>query len=375
MKILELGKFYPPHQGGIETLLRSLSKGFVELGADLDCVVANDVARTQREVIEGVRVHRLASYGLAFSTSLCPSYLRAPRRFPADLWHMHFPNPLADLACLAGAKRTPLVLSYHSDVIRQANLLRLYGPILRRILDRATRIVVATPKHIEHSAWLGAYQEKCEVIPYGINQERFAMTPALAARVAELRAEAGGRRILLNVGRLVGYKGQRYLIDAARELDAVVWIVGTGPLEAELKQQARDLGLADRVRFWGGVDDTGLPALFHACDVFLLPSITPNEAFGLVQVEAMACGKPVISCSLASGVPFVNLHERTGLVVPPCDADALVRAVRRLLEDAPLREQYGAAALRRAREEFDEPVMVRRYWECFERLLGAGTQR
>jgi glycosyltransferase involved in cell wall biosynthesis len=371
MRILELGKFYPPHHGGIETLLRSLCEGFARRGAEVDCVVANDFARTEHQLLHGARVHRLASFGTVFSTPLCPAYSRATRRYRADIWHAHFPNPLADLACVRGPRDVPLVLSYHSDVVRQAGLMRAYRPLLLRLLRRADRIVVATPKHIEHSVWLPAFREKCEVIPYGINLEPLDATSELLRRAAELRAQAGGLPVLLNVGRLVDYKGQRYLIEAARNLKAFVWIVGTGPLKPALQALAGKLGIAERVRFWGSVDEQQLPAMLHACAVFVFPSITPNEAFGIAQVEAMACRKPVVSCSLASGVPFVNQDGITGLVVPPSDAVALARAIQRMLDDEALRRRLGEAALRRAREEFSEPVMVQRYWDCFERVRSA----
>ena len=371
MKILELGKFYLPHKGGIETLLRAWSEGFVRCGAEVDCVVANDGARTVHEVINGVRVHRLASYGTVLSTSVCPAYLAATRRHAADLWHVQFPNPLADIASIAGARATPLVLSYHSDVVRQAGVMRFYRPVLNALLRRATRIVVSTPQHLEYSPWLAPFRAKCEVIPFGINLAALTLTPERERRVTELRREAGGRPIVLNVGRLVGYKGQRFLIEALRELDAVAWIVGTGPLDAELRRLAAELGVADRVKLWGGVSDADLPALLHACDVFALPSITAAEAFGIVQVEAMACGKPVVSCALPSGVKFVNQHGVTGLLVTPADSAALAAGIRSLLEDVSLRQRLGAAARARAAAEFAEDVMVDRYWNCFERVLAA----
>ena len=371
MKILELGKFYLPHKGGIETLLRAWSEGFVRRGAEVDCVVANDCARTTHELLNGVRIHRLATYGTVLSTSVCPAYLAATRRHAADLWHVQFPNPLADIASIAGDRATPLVLSYHSDVVRQAGLLRFYRPVLNALLRRATRIVVSTPQHLEYSPWLAPYRAKCEVIPFGINLAALTLTPERERRVTEFRREAGGRPIVLNVGRLVGYKGQRFLIEALRELDAVAWIVGTGPLETELRRLAAELGVADRVKFWGGVSDADLPALLHACDVFALPSITAAEAFGIVQVEAMACGKPVVSCALQSGVKFVNQDGVTGLLVTPADSAALAAGIRSLLGDATLCQRLGAAGRARAEREFAEEVMVDRYWSCFERVLAA----
>ncbi len=373
MRILELGKFYHPYKGGIETLLRSWCEGFARLGAQVDCVVAAEHGRTVHESIAGVRIHRLASLGTLLSTSACPSYFFAARRYPADLWHAHFPNPLADVATLLGSRRPPLVISYHSDVIRQRSIMTAYQWVLRRVLRRATRIVVATPQHIEFSPWLSRCKEKCEVIPFGINLARLDLDAARRARVAELRKTSNGRPIVLNIGRLVSYKGQQHLLMAARDLEAEVWLVGRGPLEAALRSQAAELGISDRVRFHGEASDEQLGDLLHACDIFALPSVTRAEAFGIVQVEAMACGKPVVSCNLESGVPFVNQHEVTGLVVPPADSGALASALRRLAGDPALRARLGEAGGQRAQSEFEESVMVRRYWNLFERLLPPST--
>lgn len=370
VKILELGKFYAPARGGIETLLRSLCEGFVRLGAEVDCVVANRTPRTVHETLGGVHVHRLASWREAMSTSLAPRYPFATRHYRADVWHSHFPNPLADLAAILGPRRTPLILSWHSDIVRQKAALRLYLPLQRALLRRATCIVVATPYHLEYSSYLHEFRSKCLVIPYGLNLDRFQLNADGRVRVANLRREAQGRRILLNVGRLVDYKGQRYALLALRQIpDAVLWLVGTGPLEFELRALAGELGVADRVRFWGDITDEELPNFVHACDVFVFPSITPNEAFGLVQVEAMACGKPVVACQLRSGVPYVCGDGLSGLTVPPTDSGSLADAVNRLLSDETYCLQLGAAGRRRAQAEFSEPVMVRRYWDLILDLV------
>ncbi len=371
MKILELGKFYPPERGGIETLLKLWCEGFVAAGDEVDCVVANTSARTVDETPGGVRVHRLASHGMAMGTSLCPSYISAPRRFPADIVHAHFPNPLADLACLRTPKGTPVVVSWHSDIVRQRALMGLYKPLQTALLRRADRIVVATPNHLEFSPWLPAFRDKVAVIPFGLDLARFAPGAFDPAKVAALRARAGGRAILLNVGRLVGYKGQRHAIEALAELPgAELWLVGTGPLEAALRGTAAAAGVADRVVFHGDVADADLPCFFHACDIFVFPSVTPNEAFGLVQVEAMACGKPVVACTLRSGVPWVCADGVTGLTVPPGESAALALALRRLLGEESLRLRLGEAGRRRAREEFASAVMVERYRSLFARLRG-----
>lgn len=369
MRILELGKFYPPPHGGVETLLRSLCAGFVRRGDSVDCVVANAGWRTSHEVRDGARIHRYGSFGTLFSMSLCPAYPASTRKYAADIWQTHFPNPLADLAVLCGNRKTPLVISYHSDIVKQAAFMGVYRHIQDRLFRRADRIVVATPKHFKHSRWLQPYAHKYRVIPYGLNFSRLSRTSELERRVAALKAGGNGKPIVLNIGRLVPYKGQRHLIEAARDVPATFWLVGTGPLEPDLKRRAAELGVGDRVRFWGGVSDDELPVFLHACDVFCFPSITPNEAFGLVQVEAMSCGKAVVSCDLKSGVPYVNQNGVTGLIVPPADTPALVHALNRLIEDPELCNRMGRAGRKRAVQEFEEQVMLDRYRECFLELL------
>jgi rhamnosyl/mannosyltransferase len=370
MRILELGKFYPPDRGGIETLLRLWCEGFVAAGDEVDCVVANRTARTERSRINGVHVHRLASLGTAMSTSICPSFPTAPYRYAADLIHSHFPNPLADIACVLAPSEIPVVITWHSDIVRQRSVLRFYKPLQDALLRRANQIVVATPNHLTFSDWLPAFQEKVVVIPFGLDLRRFESTALDAKGVAELRESAGGRKVLLNVGRLVGYKGQRYAIDALKELpDTVLWLVGAGPLEDELHQHAAAQGVARRVVFWGDVADPELPYFFEACDVFVFPSISPNEAFGLVQVEAMACGKPVIATDLRSGVPWVCREGVTGRIVAPGSGESLALALKPLLSNAVLRRQMGEAGRARAYAEFSAPVMIQRYQTLFDSLI------
>jgi len=371
MKILELGKFYAPERGGIETVLRIWAEGFVRAGHEVDCVVAHRQTRSISEVIRGVRVHRLASFGSVMSASLTPRYLRATHRYPADIWHAHYPNPLADITCVSGPKRVPLVLHWHSDIIRQQSVMRFYAPLLQnRLLQRADRIVVATPLHLKHSRWLEPYRDKVVVIPFGLELERFRPTPAILRRAAEFRESVAvrGRKILLNVGRLVGYKGQQYAIEAMQHLDAELWLAGDGPLRIELQALASKCNVTNKVRFWGAITDEDLPALLHACDAFVFPSITTNEAFGLVLVEAMACGKPLVACNLASGVPYVCANEVNGLICQPADAKGLALVIQSILQNPDYAARLGQAGFMRAWSEFSAPVMITKTLELFTSL-------
>ncbi len=377
MRILELGKFYAPEKGGIETLLRQLSEGFVARGSQVECVVGRGSFfkgsrfRAEHSVVEGVRLHRMRTFGEFLRTSVAPEYLLASRRWPCDVIHAHFPNPLADLSCLLAPRHLPVVVSWHCDIpVRHRSIMRLYTPFQRALLNRADRIVVATPNHLEYSDWLPEFRHKVDVIPYGLDLERFQLPEGHMGRVAELRKTAGGKFILLNVARLVGYKGQCFAIEALRQVsNAELWLVGSGPLEGELRALSAELGVADRVRFFNGVGDSDLPLYFQACDVFVFPSTTPAEGFGLVQVEAMVCGKPLVASNIRSGVTYVCADGVNGLVVPIGDPSALAATLNRLLASPELRHQLGEAGRRRAFSEFSATVMIQRYLELFGSLM------
>jgi len=265
---------------------------------------------------------------------------------------LHEPNPLALLSDWLGAQHGPLVVWFHSEVIRpQWKYRLLYRPFLRRVLRRASRIVVSSPNLAEHAAELRDFRDKCVVIPFGIDTARLQRTPAVA-RIADGIAERfPGPRILF-VGRLVPYKGVDVLLRAMRDVNATALIVGDGPLRQRLQEQASAAGISSRVNFLGQLDDEDVIAHLHACDLFVLPSVTRAETFGVVQLEAMACGKPVVSTNLPTGVPWVNRHEHSGLVVPPGDDGALASALNRLLNDPALRQRMGDAARQRVADEF-----------------------
>lgn len=365
MKILQVGKFYYPNRGGIETFLKTLTEGLTQAGDQVTVLCSSDKTsfKATDEEINGVRVIRVPFLGSAFSQPVSPTLpgwlLRLAREH--DVVHVHTPNPLAELASLAlpsgKSGPLPLVVSYHSDVIRQKLLMPAYAPVLRSFLARANRIAVATPSHVQHSEPLSrpAIAAKCQVIPYGLDPSRFTRTPELATRAADLRERFG--RYILFVGRLVGYKGVEFLIEASRAFEATVVIAGDGPLRAELERRASGL----EVQFLGTVDDETLAACFLGSDLLVLPSVTRAEAFGLAQLEAMAWGIPTVSTRLDSGASTVSVHDVTGLQVPPGDSDALGAAINSLLGNDDRRARMGRAAKERFLLEFTRDKMIRSY--------------
>jgi rhamnosyl/mannosyltransferase len=261
------------------------------------------------------------------------------------------------------------VISWHSDVVRQKFLLKPYWPILRRFVARASAVIAATPAHFESMAQLGALTrpEQRSVVPYGFDLAPLQRPHPLAA---ELRRRHGAR-IVFALGRHVYYKGFEYLVRAMAAVpDAVLLLGGQGPLTGELKRIALQSGTSARVVFAGAIPEADLGAYYQACDVFCLPSVEPSEAFGIVQVEAMGCGKPVMCAQLGNGVNWVNPDGVTGLTVPPRDERALALALRKLLDDAALRERFGAAAALRAEQQFSLAALREGTIAVYRRVLG-----
>jgi rhamnosyl/mannosyltransferase len=362
---LHFGKLLPPPYAGVEAhadlLLRALHP--VAPGTLVACGDPADAVRRAGEFPYRLIVERL--YGRVASAPVAPGMLAAVRRELAsgrgNLLHLHAPNPLGDLAGLLCAGDAPVVLSWHSDIVRQRALLRLYGPTQRRIIARADRIVVFTPDHYRSSTQLRhpGVEAKLHVVPMGFDLARLDASGSDAAMTDRLGRFADGRPLLLTVGRHVYYKGYDHLLAALARMrsGAVLAMVGTGPLGEALRRQVDELGLAARVLFLGEVTPAELTAAYHRCDVFTLPSIERSEAFGMASAEAMACGKPTVVCELQNGVNYLNRDQVTSLTVSPRDPAALADAIDTLVLDEALRFRLGTAAAAWVRERFSLDAM------------------
>ncbi|MGQ9902753.1 MAG: glycosyltransferase [Anaerolineae bacterium] len=370
MRVLYIYKDYYPVVGGIENHLRVICNG-LRAYPDIQptVLVTNRANRTVIEEIDGVRVIKAARLANVSSAPISLSLFAWARKLEADITHLHFPYPIGEMAYLLGGRSRKMVITYHSDIVRQKVLLRLYNPFLGRLLKRADSIAVSNPPYIQSSPYLRSVSAKCRVIPFGIDTSRFAPTPEMQRRAQELRRHYGNVPLILFIGVLRYYKGVGYLIQAMSGVNARLLIAGQGPQGDEWRALARQSGLASKVDFLGRVEDEEIPALLHACDVFALPSIYRSESLGIAQMEAMACGKPVVCTELGTGTSYVNVNGVTGLVVPPMDAGALAGAINRLLADPDLRHRMGQAGRARIEQEFSAPVMVRRLVDWYAEVL------
>ena len=363
LRVLHVGKFYPPHPGGMETHLQALC-GELKQAVDVEVIVAGDERETIEEDIDGVRIARLGTLLNFAAAPVCPQMVRRISSARADIVHLHWPNPTALLAYLASGHRGKLVFTYHSDIIRQKVLGRAFWPILRHALNRSDAIIATSPDYANTSWVLQKFRERCRVIPFGVPLEQFDRPDVI--EVSKIRRQYGSR-IVLGVGRLVYYKGFEYLIRAMKDVRGHLLIVGSGRLRHELEGEARACGVSERVRFLTEVPD--VRPYYHASDVFVLPSVARSEAFGIVQLEAMACGKPVVNTSLDSGVTLVSPDGLTGLTVPPANPDALGQAINTLLDNPALSAEYGRAGRRRVEQEFNLQVMTHRTLQVYKEVV------
>jgi glycosyltransferase involved in cell wall biosynthesis len=371
MRVLFLYKNYYPVIGGVENHIRLLAEGLWAAGVEARVLVTNTGSQTRHEQIGGLPVTKTARQVNVSSAPLSLAYFREVWRQEQglDIAHAHFPYPPGEIAHLLLGRSRRFVITYHSDIVKQRLLGLLYRPLLRQVLKRADLLIVSNPVMIRSSPFLHSVAEKCRVIHFGQDLARFQQTPQRTAAADAIRGLYGRRPLLLFVGRFRHYKGVDVLIRAMHQVDAELLLVGMGPMERVWRQVAQDEGLEGRVHFLGEVSDHELLSYYHAADIFVLPSTNRAETLGIVQIEAMACGLPVICTELGTGTSYVNQHEVTGLVTPPNDPAALAAAINRLLADPALRTQMGAAGLKRAQEEFSANTMIRQTLACYEEVL------
>lgn len=345
MRIAHVFKdFWPPLAAGITRYIADVADAATQRGHDVEVHVAG-VPRSRRDVLSnGVVVHRHREFGRLLSSPLSPGLVRGSRGLSADVVHLHLPNPVGELGCVSFPSTTRLVVSFHARLGRQRLLAPLYRPLQRRVLDQSSTVLVSSETMALAPELLG-YSSKLRVVPYGVS-------PRLApAEVDRVHHRPPPLQVLF-VGRLVYYKGVDVLLRAMAQLAGVrLTVVGEGPLRSRLESLAVTLGICGSVEFQGQITDDELRQRYLASDVFVLPSVSRAEAFGLAAIEAMAAGLPPVTTSLGTGTDWINTNGVTGLVVPPGDIGALAAAIE-AMKVAEERRRLGTAARARAMSTF-----------------------
>lgn len=368
IKVLHFFKtYYPDSMGGIEQVIFQVAEGTQAHGIEPEVLYLSSRGAARNEPVANHLTHRakldlhVASTG--FSLSAFKDFAELARK--ADIVHFHFPWPYMDLVHFATRLNKPTVVSYHSDIVKQKWLLKLYQPLMNRFFSSVDRIVASSPNYAAHSPVLTQFKGKVSIIPYGLDRSTYPK--ASAEKLAYWRQRLG-ERFFLFVGALRYYKGLDYLLEAARISGLPVVIMGGGFLEQQLRQQASDAGLS-QVQFLGGLPDEDKVALLELCYAFTFPSHLRSESFGISLLEAAMYGKPLISCEMGSGTTFINLADQTGLVVPPRDAPALAQAMQRLWDDPAQAQAMGVAAQQRFEHVFTASAMANAYAELYRSLL------
>lgn len=346
-----------------------LATGLAERGVPCDLMFAasHGAGRTV-QLAEGLRLLTCRTWCKVAATMIAPSMIALLRREAEhyDVVHIHHPDPMAALALLLSGYRGRVVLHWHSDITKQKFLLRFYSPLQSWLISRADVIVGTTPVYVEHSPFLQHVKSKLTALPIGIDPIK-----PHAEAAARIRQQYAGRKIVFSLGRLVAYKGYEYLIEAARYLptDFVVLIGGSGALSFDLEAAIDTYGVEDRVKLLGRISDEELPAYYGACTLFCLSSVQKTEAFGIVQIEAMSCGKPVVSTTIPdSGTAWVNAHGESGLNVEPRCARALAEAICAVTADEPTYRRYCEGARQRYEKLFTKQTMIDNLLEIYEKL-------
>jgi rhamnosyl/mannosyltransferase len=373
MRILHFYKTYLPDTvGGTEQFINQLARATLDLGVQTDVLSLSSERNTPTIEIHGHRVHRaqktmeIASTG--FSLSVFSRFAELAKT--VDLIHYHYPWPFMDLVHFASQVKIPTVVTYHSDIIRQKTLLRLYRPLKDRFLSSVDRIVATSPNYLETSPVLTRYRDKTVVIPIGLNKSTYP-TPSIHL-LAKWR-ERVGSNFFLFVGMLRYYKGLHILLDALKDKHYPVVIVGSGPIETELKEHAARLGL-QKIHFLGSVPDEDKVALLTLCYAVVFPSHLRSEAFGISLLEGAMYGKPLISSEIGTGTSFININQETGVVVEPSNPAAFRQAMDYLWENKLIAKKMGEQAEKRYWELFTANRMAMSYVELYKELLEKPTK-
>jgi rhamnosyl/mannosyltransferase len=368
MRVLHFYKtYFPDSVGGVEQVIRQMCVGTGRLGITNQVLSLSRDTRLEPFDYEGHTVHRAPLNFEVASNAVSVQAIGKLARMAADadVVHYHFPWPFMDLAHFLARIDKPTVVTYHSDIVRQKALLKLYQPLKHRFLESVDTIVATSPNYLASSAVLDRYRDKTRVITFGLDKSSYPEPDQ--ARLDHWRARVGPKFFLF-VGVLRYYKGLHILLDAVAGTDYPVVIVGAGPIEAELKAHAERLGLK-RVQFVGAVDDLDKAALLKLCYGVAFPSHLRSEAFGISLLEGAMYGKPMISSEIGTGTTYINVHGETGLVVPPSDHEALRAAMTQLWNDPQMARAMGQRAEARYWQLFTSAQMADNYARLYQELV------
>lgn len=368
MRVLHFYKnALPETVGGVEQVIDQIARGTSSLGVENAVLTLSNYPSQHPSPMHGYELYtakrnfELASNGFSWQSIGLFKELASK----ADLIHYHFPWPFADLVHQLVTPKKPTVLTYHSDIIRQKLLLKLYHPLKQQFLKSVDHIVATSPNYLQTSSVLQAFAEKASVIPIGLDDRTY---PKPDENLVKYYKAHFGERFFLFIGAFRYYKGLKFLIEAAREAPYPIVIAGSGPIEAELKADVQRHQLKN-IFFVGQVSEPNKSALLQACYGVIFPSHLRSEAFGVTLLEGAMFGKPLISCEIGTGTTYININQETGLVTPPSDPKALAKAMTWLWTHPEESKEMGQRAGARYHSLFTAKQMAESYFDLYKKLL------
>jgi rhamnosyl/mannosyltransferase len=372
LKILQIGKFYPPIHGGIESVTYEITEGLNHLNIQTDVLCSSVNLQTSFELTsKGYTITRAGSLGRILSTSISPAMIlhMLKIRNEYDLIHLHMPNPMAAFAIWLTRPKAKLVTHWHSDIVHQKIALKFYAPLQNWILKRSDTIIATSEPYFLSSKALAPWKSKVAIIPLGITPQKNANIKEIFLKIQKKYLN---KKIIFSLGRMTDYKGFDVLINAAKEVndDIIILIGGSGDLLSKHCNQVVNEGVQEKIFFLGRISDEEAQAYLEASSVFCLPSNARSEAFGVVLLEAMAASKPVIATNIqGSGVPWVNQNGITGINVTPSDYLELAGAINKLSSNNELALKMGKSGKKRFELNFTSNKMIKQIIRVYKQLI------
>jgi glycosyltransferase involved in cell wall biosynthesis len=376
VKVLQINKLYQPWIGGVEQHVQDLSEELAKNNLEISVLAIAEKGKKEKYTLNKVKIFKAPNHlykffkkTLLFSMPInifFPVYLKKNAK-DKDIIHFHLPNPLAVMAYFFAKPKGKIVVMWHSDIVKQKFFLTFYKPILYKFLRKVDTILTTSPNMINNSPYLKNFQEKCQVLHLGIDPKEYILSTEETKEIKDYQSEKKQTELLF-VGRLTYYKGAAVLIKSIKNINAHLTIIGDGYLKEECLSEIKKYRLENNITILPSQSRRELIKWFHKCDIFILPSIATSEAFGIVQLEAMICKKPVISTNLPTGVPYVNQDKHTGIIVPVGNSDSLHTAIKELIDNKELREFYGENGYKRVISEFTNEKMAENVMRVYETI-------
>ena len=374
IKILQVAKYFPPDWGGIETVTFEIAEGLSKYEIESDVLCFGKKGKAYEDISKSYKLFRektnISLLSQPFSFDYINTYRKIRKSY--DVIHIHMPNFIALLIAVLFSTKSKVVIHWHSDLIKQKLFLLIYDFFVRLLSKKADVVLAPTENHILCSRYSKIFKKKYEIIPYCINEDNLSPSYEVIQMTNQIQEKYHNRKIIFSIGRLVYYKGFDNLIKLAKILndDFAILIGGEGPLFNTLKSCIHKNKLDNKVILLGNLSSDEMKAYYSASRYFCFPSVNKAEMFGMVQLEAMYYGKPIISTDIpGSGAPLVSIDGETGFIGPINDPKFIKDSIMKLENDTVLYDNFSWNCKKRFNEHFETKIVIDKYYNFYQSLV------